>query len=258
MTTSSAPGGRSAKRVFQLVHRPDSFELVLDDQGHRNAFRLTTARELRGILRQMKSTSRRGEETATLIYRAKGHVFCAGGHLHDYEKMGSAAGRKANREIAAIIDELRAWPGPSLAIIEGDVLGGGLEMLAAFDAIWSVPEAMFGFWQRRVGLSFGWGGERRLRDRLSLAKLRYEILAARALTAEAALDLGLIDAIVPRASIEADLRTWTQRQRELSLATAQASKSILEASSTTAARRIFDKLWWSPEHRARLKAFTRS
>lgn len=240
-----------------MVSQPYGFELRLDDVQNRNAFRLSTARELRGILRKLKAEARRKDQATTLVYRARGPVFCAGGHLHDYEKMGAAAGRKANREITGIVDELRQWGGLSLAIVEGDALGGGLEMMAAFDVIWSVPEAMFGFWQRRVGLSLGWGGERRLRDRLSTARLRQEILAARTLTAEAALEIGLIDAIVPRAQIESEIRDFVARQRSLSSSTAQSSKSILEAKSAAAARRIFDKLWWSEEHRARLKAFTR-
>lgn len=240
-----------------MVSQPHGFELRLDDVQNRNAFRLSTARELRGILRKLKAEARREDQPTTLVFRARGSVFCAGGHLHDYEKMGAVAGRKANREITAIVDELRQWRGLSLAIVEGDVLGGGLEMMAAFDVIWSVPDAMFGFWQRRVGLSFGWGGERRLRDRLSMARLRQEILMARTLTAEAALEVGLIDAIVPRAQVDEELRAFMARQRGLSSSTAQASKSILEAKSGTAARRIFDKLWWSEEHRARLRAFTR-
>lgn len=231
---------------------------MLDDQGHRNAFRITTARELKGILRQSKSKKRTEEKPSLLIYRAKGPVFCAGGDLRDYEKMGAATGRKVNREISSIIDELRAWPGPSLAVVEGDVLGGGLEMMAAFDAIWSTPDAMFGFWQRRVGLSLGWGGERRLRDRLSLAQLRHEVLTARTLTAETALQIRLIDAIVPREKIEADLQAWIRGQCELSSTTAIASKNILEAKTSALARRIFNQLWWNPEHRARLKAFTRT
>ncbi len=244
-----------------MVSQPYGFELRLDDVQNRNAFRLSTARELRGILRKLKADARREDRSTTLattlVYRARGPVFCAGGHLHDYEKMGAAAGRKANREITSVVDELRQWGGLSLAIVEGDALGGGLEMMAAFDVVWSVPEAMFGFWQRRVGLSFGWGGERRLRDRLSTARLRQEILAARTLTAEAALEIGLIDAIIPRAQLESEIRDFVARQRGLSSSTAQASKAILEAKSAAAARRIFDKLWWSEEHRVRLKAFTR-
>ena len=220
-----------------------TLRLELDEPERGNAFGRSTARALAAALRLHDG---RFED---VVLSASGRFFCTGGDLADHAKMTDAReGRAANREIAAVLDLLAAVPRPTLAVIQGDCLGGGLELASCFDRVVTVPEAAFGFWQRRMGLSFGWGGGARLGRRLTPHLLRRLATEAVTLTAHEALAIGLVDRIVLAARLEEDVADWIARLRAWPGALGRRSgKGFLQSE-----RIVFESLWWGPEHRARL------
>ncbi|MBW7931294.1 MAG: enoyl-CoA hydratase/isomerase family protein [Gammaproteobacteria bacterium] len=120
--------------------------------------------------------------------------FAAGGDLQELDAVRSAADtRTMSRRGRAALDQLRAFPVPVIAALNGLALGGGAELALACDLRIAAPNAEIGFLQAQLGVTTAWGGGIDLAltvgDRSAL-----RILATAARIAPArALDIGLVD-----------------------------------------------------------------
>lgn len=177
-----------------------------------------------------------------------GFPFCRGGNLKYYGSLATKLeGLKANREIRKSLLRLSTLPIPTLALVRGDAFGGGLELISCFDVVISTPAALLGFWQRRIGLTFGWGGGQRALNRLTSACLRRLALESASISAYEALTLGLVDQIVPADLSEALV---VRRLKEILNGSPETCEAI-KMWSAKAETKIFEDLWFSPEHRAK-------
>ncbi|MCM2281532.1 MAG: enoyl-CoA hydratase/isomerase family protein [Bdellovibrionaceae bacterium] len=216
--------------------------LTLNAPARGNSFGLQDAEQLMKILKSREAQAARG-----LVLEASGRLFCAGGNLDDYAKMKSSAqGKAVNRKINSALRALSLWPGPTVAVVTGDCFGGGVEVVSAFDHVVSVPEAMFGLWQRRIGLSYGWGGGARLEERLGRAALKRLALSARSFSAYEAQTMGLVDEVHLRSMLESRALEWMDHMASLPKAPVAGLKTFEPKSE----QRLFERLWWNPEHRS--------
>jgi enoyl-CoA hydratase/carnithine racemase len=221
--------------------------LILEfrDTSSRNSFSIRAAEELREFVE-----SKKGAYEAIVFY-APGRVFCSGGNLADYAAMTAAnPGRDVNRRISKILDDFSRLAVPTIAVVNGDCLGGGLELLSAFDTVLTSPHALFGFWQRRIALTFGWGGGRRLEKRIGAKKLTQLALSAATFGSLEALRIGLVDAVCVEPLLMSEALMRAKRMRELPKAPVQPLKDW----ETAEEQKTFESLWWNEEHKAILKA----
>lgn len=225
---------------FRTDEHPDYLELWFLDEASSNAFSIGAARELASLVRKYRKFDR-----PVVVRSMHPRLFCSGGQLSDYARLkNKAAGVKINREITAALDALGAWPVAKLAVIEGDVFGGGLEWLARFDTRWSVPSALFGFWQSKIGLSYGWGGGRAWAARVGEARAREWLLEGATFGSAQALREGVIDRVITSWNISEDVSAWARDRR--------ANDSSLRAWSVRRESSLFARLWMGPRHRAAL------
>ncbi len=223
---------------FQIRESKSALWLEWHIPESANAMSLEASRALAKIAR-----ANRGWSKAVIVSSAHPRLFCSGGNLSDYKKLRSkASGLKINREIARNLDVFGRWPAVKLALIEGDVLGGGLEWLARFDYRWCTSTVVFSFWQRRIGLSSGWGGGRVWADKIGEDRVRMLLLEGELLSAESALRFGLCDRIVQISKIRVEAEIWAERMA------AQPTRDLLSWSARTEAR-VFSKLWLGPLHK---------
>ena len=226
---------------FKIAEFPHHLHLDFFAPKAGNAFGLEVARELSAIQKKYKKWNK-----PLVVSSAHPTLFCSGGNLSDYKKLkGKAPGLKVNREITKHLADFGHWPVVKLALIEGDVLGGGLEWLAHFDFRWSVPHALFCFWQRRIGLAPGWGGGAVWGSRIGEEKLRGLLLESEMFSAAAALRAGLIDRIITGWKIRESVIDWARRMDDPTVRTLLAWNAKKEDL-------IFQKLWMGPEHKAAL------
>ena len=80
-----------------------------------------------------------------------------------------------------------------MAVVEGYAMGGGLELAMACDLIFASETAQLA--QSEAGLGFipGWGGTRRLANRIGAAKAKYYYYSGKMIDATKAAEIGLID-----------------------------------------------------------------
>jgi enoyl-CoA hydratase/carnithine racemase len=202
-----------------------------------NALSLAAAVELGAIVGKYRKWSK-----PVVVLSGHPKVFCSGGNLTDYKKLKTKAeGLKVNREIEKHLSAFEKWPVIKIAAVAGDVLGGGMEWLACFDFRFCAPGCALGFWQKRIGLSTGWGGGARWARILGEDRVRRLLLQSELLTPEAALRLGLIDRIVP---------AWKLRQeveRFVLLLDSEILNS-LQQWSPRGEQKTFGRLWLTGAH----------
>lgn len=218
-----------------------------ENQSTKNSLDLVSARALRDAF--SKPSAER------FVLAGRGRVFCSGGNLAEYRKMQTREeGTTVNREISDILHEISQLN--VVGAISGDAFGGGVELMSVCQYLVSVPHAVFGLWQQRMGLSFGWGGGLRLRDRIGDKVLSELAQSTRTISADEALSLGLVDELVhPSHLIDIALaRSRATNVRNAIAARCATVHSTERADKRTAERDHFESLWWSAEHLAKLKS----
>lgn len=100
----------------------------------------------------------------------------------------------------AVFDQWEALKIPTVAMIEGPCLGGGLELALAcrYRIASDSSETLLGLPEVKLGIHPGWGGTVRLPKLIGAAQALYLILSASLINAKKAEKIGIIDAAVPK------------------------------------------------------------
>jgi len=139
-----------------------------------------------------------------LLRSAKPSGFIAGADIAEFEGMTDPAAAETRlRQAHAIVDRLDRLPVPTVAVIHGYCLGGGLEVALACDYRIAVDDARLGFPEVMLGLHPGLGGTVRLPRLVNPLQAMSMMLTGRTLRARLAKRLGLVDAIVPERHVKA-------------------------------------------------------
>ena len=103
-----------------------------------------------------------------------------------------------------LLDRVAALPMPTVALLGGAALGGGLEVALACDARVAAAgdRAVIGLPEITLGILPGWGGTVRLPRRIGVANAMPLLFSGRAVTPAEALSLGLVDAVVDEDALE--------------------------------------------------------
>ena len=221
-------------------------KLTFKDPSTGNAFGIEAARELLSLIKEMSS---RKSKIRVLIFTGFDRFFCTGGNLKHYRSLKTkSAGIKVNREISKILKTFEAMKIVKIAQVNGDCYGGGLELLSCFDLVFSRNDVLFGFWQSKQGVSFGWGGGARLAKRITLSQAKRLLLGSQTLSAYDAADINLVDRVFSRFEFENATLDFAKR---IALNSRKTSSAI-QALDLKNESEVFSQLWWSKEHLSRL------
>jgi enoyl-CoA hydratase/carnithine racemase len=135
-------------------------------------------------------------------------AFCRG---MDLSAMVGADASDALGRFAKCVARLRRAPRPTIAIVHGDALGGGVGLAAACDVVLAAPSTTFALPEALFGLLPGVILPVLL-ERMTPQKARLFALRGRAHDAEWARASGLVDEIVPAADLD---RAAARHAREL-------------------------------------------
>ena len=115
---------------------------------------------------------------------------------------------------------------PVIALVNGDAIGGGLEIILACDLAIAVDTARFGLPEPKVGLAAS-GGLHRLARQLPLKRAMEIALNGQLFGAVEAKELGLINEIVPRQSLEDTKKRYLSDLKECSPLALRATKQMM-------------------------------
>ena len=135
-----------------------------------------------------------GEIAAVVL--SGGKHFAAGDDIKEMSALDRGFAARGEEKISEAISAVEAIEVPVVAAVSGFALGGGCELalaadfrIAAADSVWGLPEI-------HLGLIPGGGGTQRLPRLIGTAAAKRLIFLGDTLSAEAALDLGLVDEVV--------------------------------------------------------------
>src|SRR5262249_22257514 len=131
-----------------------------------------------------------------LVRSGKPDHFCAGADIQEMRDRATPEQASAFAEQGQrLFSRIAAFPLPTLAVIAGSCLGGGLELALACDArvVVGKPSTELGFPEIELGLTPAWGGTQRLPRLVGLERALYLILGTRRIGPHEALAWGLAD-----------------------------------------------------------------
>ena len=101
-----------------------------------------------------------------------------------------------------LVRAIENQPAPVIAMIEGGVWGGGCEMAMACDIVVAAPNATFALTPAKLGVPYNVAGMLTLLNSASLRVIKEMVFTAKPITAERALQAGLINHLVPLEDLE--------------------------------------------------------
>ncbi|HEX3451961.1 MAG TPA: enoyl-CoA hydratase-related protein [Solirubrobacteraceae bacterium] len=131
-------------------------------------------------------------------------MFSAGydiGEIPD-EEFEERAERLVAHPFTEAIDALEAFPYPTLAVLPGHTIGGGLELALACDLRVAKDAIKLGMPPAKLGLVYSHTGLRRFIDAIGAARTRELFLLGSYVDAATALQWGLVNRVAPAAELE--------------------------------------------------------
>jgi enoyl-CoA hydratase/carnithine racemase len=134
---------------------------------------------------------------AVVVSSAVERAFSAGSDVKAFEAHAGPAGRPHHTRDEEITARLAALPMPTIAAIEANALGGGLEIALACDIRVCSETAKLGLPEVRLGVTPGAGGTQRLPRVVGVARAKELALTGRIIDAGEAERIGLVSRVVP-------------------------------------------------------------
>ncbi len=137
---------------------------------------------------------------ALVISSKKPGVFIAGADIDEIEKITTPADAYEKSQRGQVIfSKLAALPYPTIAVMDGACLGGGLELALAcsFRVVTDSEKTRLGLPEVSLGILPGWGGTQRLPRLVGTVQALTMILSGKPISGSKAVRIGLADALVP-------------------------------------------------------------
>ena len=137
-----------------------------------------------------------GDIRAVILTGAGDRAFSVGSNVKEFEAHRANGGRERFELEARIAQRLAALPMPTIAAIEGDALGGGLELALCCDLRVASERAKLGLPEVRLAVTPSTGGTQRLPRIIGIARAKELLLTGRIIVAAEAERIGLVNEVV--------------------------------------------------------------
>lgn len=193
----------------------------------RNAFRPQTVEELKDAFDRCRDDASIG----VVILTGEGdRAFCSGGDQKvrgDGGYVGEDGVPRLN--ILDVQKQIRSLPKPVVAMVAGYAIGGGHVLHVVCDLTIAADNAKFGQTGPRVGSFDGGLGSSYLSRIVGQKKAREIWFLCRQYDAQQALDMGLVNTVVPLARLEEETLVWCREMLQLSPMALRCLKAALNA-----------------------------
>ncbi len=171
------------------------------------------------------------DRVRVLVVTGAGPSFCAGADIADLlggpDPEDPMAGlRTAN---LAAQHALRHFPHPTVAMVRGHCIGGGVEIAASCDLRFTDDTGVFGVTPAKVGVVYPPAPTRALIDLVGPATTKLLLFSGELLDATEALRVGLVDKVLAPDALEPEVRRFAGVLAERSALTQRASKEVVAA-----------------------------
>tara|TARA_R110000787_G_scaffold86057_5_gene183222 strand:- start:52391 stop:53194 length:804 start_codon:yes stop_codon:yes gene_type:complete len=174
---------------------------------------------------------------------AGGKAFVSGADISKFEKERGSQEAVAhyNARIKIVYDKIAALPKPTIAMVNGFCLGGGLALAVSCDLRFCSSKSKFGLPAAKLGLGYPYGGLNRLVDTVGLGQAKDIVFSARRMDADEALRIGLVQQIVEEADLEKTVMDYAATVAGNAPLTVAAMKFIIGETRKDSEDRDMDK-----------------
>jgi len=194
--------------LYLTMNRPDKLNALSDQM-------------IAGLLEELNRAAH-DREVGAVVLTGAGRGFCAGGDIGRMRERNEGSGTQAQEQgIQTRISQLRRseevslllheMPKVTIGAINGPAAGAGLSIALACDLRIASDNARFGTAFARVGFSGDFGGTYLLTQLVGPAKARELYFTAEVIGAEEALKLGMVNRVVPAASLTEEVHAFAKR-----------------------------------------------
>jgi enoyl-CoA hydratase/carnithine racemase len=172
--------------------------------------------EVYAELRDLFSALRTHDTVKAVVITGEGRGFCSGGNVHDIigklVDMDEKRVLEFARMTGAVIENIRRCGRPVIAAINGTAAGAGAVIAIACDLRVMSSEGKIAFLFPRVGLSGADMGAAYLLPRIvGLGRASEILLCGESIPAPRALEIGLVNSVVPPPNVVATATDWAAR-----------------------------------------------
>lgn len=203
--------------------------VTIDRADVLNAIDLAAEAELQRIWTQLEADD---DVRLVVLTGAGERAFCVGADLKNPSVKGVdywAAARPGGFGGIALRETLNV---PVIARVNGFALGGGFEMVLGCDIVVACEEASFGLPEALVGRMPLDGGMTLLQRQIPFRQAMGMMFTGQRIKAARALELGLVNEVVPRAELDAAVARWTAAILACAPLSLKAIKQVVRQTAT--------------------------
>jgi len=216
--------------------------LYMNRPGKRNAMNPRMHFDMDAVLPELEA----GPETRLVVLTGAGEAFCAGQDLREIsrgpdrdpagrKRAGEASERWRNRR-------LLSYNKPTIAIVHGYCVGGGLTQMLCCDLAIAADDALFCLSEVNWGILTGDLVSKKLTDTVLFRHVMYNACTGRTCDAKRAHKSGLVKESVPKASLRGETETLARALLEKNTEVLRATKHAIRAVRTMNDEHAFDYL----------------
>jgi enoyl-CoA hydratase len=221
--------------------------IVFDSPAKRNAINGAMWRAIPPAMARFDAD----EEIRCIAFRGAGtEAFAAGADISEFEKNRAERGSVAAYDglLDQVLHAIQDSRKPSVAMIHGFCMGGGVEVALACDLRYCGASAQFGIPAAKLGLAYNVEGHKRLVETVGHARAREIMFLGRRYGADEALQMDMVHQVFPDAALEGEVAKILATLCENAPLSIANTKTIIEE---------FVKAEGAPDHAAMREAMER-
>jgi enoyl-CoA hydratase len=155
------------------------------------------------------------EVRVVVLTGAGGKAFVSGADISKFgsERASREATRAYDRTTAAAFNSIYEFPKPTIAMIKGYCIGGGVGLATCCDLRFCSDNSTFAVPAAKLGLGYGYAGLKRLADIVGPSFAKEIFYTARQFDAAEAHAMGLVNRVLPAAELEGYVKSITDMIR---------------------------------------------
>ena len=169
------------------------------------------------------------EVRVVVLTGAGGKAFVSGADISKFESERATldATRHYNATVEKAYSGIQEFPKPTIAMIRGYCIGGGLGLAVCCDLRICSDNSRFGIPAAKLGLGYALPGVKRLTDLVGPAFAKEIFFTARQFDAEEARAMGLVNRVLPGAELESYVKNYADTIADNAPLTVKATKFVI-------------------------------
>lgn len=200
--------------------------LTLNRPDSHNAITLAMYEAIPSVIRTVAEDT----DVKVLVLRGAGRrAFASGADISEFREVrGNAASAKAyNERVAAAELAIEGLAKPTIAMIHGYCIGGGLGLALACDLRYADDQVRMAITPSKLGLVYSLESTKRLVDLVGPSRAKWILMSGQQLRGERAVSLGLVDELLPAADLEKTTDEFAQLVCTRAQFSVRAAKTIV-------------------------------